>query len=252
MITAEKTFDVYAPDYDAKFNENPLGVYQRERIHAEITPYLNSRSRLLDIGCGPGSDFAFYKSLNLQVDAIDISSRMVELASIRAAQIHLDAQVICSDLMAYQPQDTYDAIILNFGVINTFPELPPVLNKLKQLLREDRVVIIVSMPPVHAFSLLGDIVSGRLSAAWQRIVHQRITIGNGLLVNYYRRRDFATHFKILKKFNLATLLPTPDQYQQQGWARHWGRLFMPLDQRLSISFPDALGGDHIGYILAKK
>ena len=133
-MSISNLFDSYAEAYNEKFNQNPLAKYQRERVHQEITPYLKAVRRILDVGCGPGSDFEFYKSFDLAVDAIDISPKMVELARGKANRVHLNVNIQVSSLEEVQFTRKYAVIILNFGVINSFPHLEPVLDKLKRLL----------------------------------------------------------------------------------------------------------------------
>jgi 2-polyprenyl-3-methyl-5-hydroxy-6-metoxy-1,4-benzoquinol methylase len=151
-MTIPKTFDAYADVYEEKFNRNPLGIYQRGRVQAEIAPYLSPEKRVLDAGCGPGSDFVFYQSLNLTIDALDISPRMTELARGKAQRLKLNARAFNTSLEDFQADRLYDAILLNFGVINLFGNLSPILRKLKSMLTAEGILVVVSMPPFHLFS----------------------------------------------------------------------------------------------------
>ncbi|MEZ4765863.1 MAG: hypothetical protein R3C26_22575 [Calditrichia bacterium] len=63
MTITAKTFDSYATGYADKFNRNPIGIYQRERVQAELALYLQPGTAVLDVGCGPRFGFfAFYRS----------------------------------------------------------------------------------------------------------------------------------------------------------------------------------------------
>ncbi len=141
-VTRE-TFDAYAAGYEEKFNQNFLAKYQRETVYKAIVPFLKDARTLLDVGCGPGSDFAFYKSMDVAVDAIDISPEMAKIAKKTAAAIQLTATIENASLENFQSKRVYDIIILNFGVINLIENLPMALTKLKSLLKPVGVFAIV-------------------------------------------------------------------------------------------------------------
>lgn len=251
-MNPQEPFDSYAEVYEERFNRNPLGRYQRERVHAEITPYLRPGARLLDAGCGPGSDFDFYQSRGLKIDALDSSPRMVELAREKAAGLKLEARIFHVALEFYRPDTPYDLILLNFGVINVFANLPEILHKVNAMLAPGGVLALVSMPPFHFFTLLGWAGQLRLRTAARRLFLKKGILASGFRFFYYRKRDFREHFRLLKKINLCPLLPNPEQFRNYAWARSASKLLLPLDRRIAAGAPDWLGGDHVCYILAKS
>lgn len=248
----QEPFDSYAEVYEEHFNRNPLGRYQRERVHAEIAPYLRPGTRLLDAGCGPGSDFAFYRSLGLNIDALDSSSRMVELAREKATELKLEVRIFQVALEFYRPERPYDLILLNFGVINVFANLPEILQQVNTMLAPGGILALVSMPPFHLFTLLEWAGRLRLRSAARRLFLKKGILANGFHFFYYRKRDFTPYFRLLKKINLCPLLPNPEQYRRHAWARALSKLLMPLDRRIAAGAPDWLGGDHVCYLLAKS
>lgn len=250
--TVEETFDAYAETYEKKFNHNPLANYQRQMVHETILPYLRSAGRILDVGCGPGSDFDLYKSLNLDVDAIDISPRMVELASHKSIEIGLNANIQVSSLEHFRTAQKYPLVILNFGVVNSISDLDLAADKLKRLLEEKGFVIICSMPPVHFFSILEMMGRSRFQAAMSRIFRRKVTLNKHLFVYYYNMKDFSKYFVVKKKINLGALLPTPDQYHSWKAARIYSRLMLAVDRRLGPFLPDFWGGDHVCYVMQSK
>ena len=251
MTVVAKTFDSYATGYADKFNRNPLGIYQRERVQAELAPYLQPGTAVLDVGCGPGSDFGFYRSKNLMIDAMDISEKMVELARQNAAQLGLSATVSHCDLLDFWTGKTYDVIVLNFGVINAMADAGAALEKLQHLLKPDGVLAIVAMPPFHLFSALGDFLSLRLRTVYRRIILKKLNLANGMTVRYFAKNTFLRHFELIKKINLCAVLPTPDQYQQSVFARSIAKMLLPVDRAIAERIPDAFGGDHVCYLLRK-
>lgn len=251
MTITAKTFDSYAAGYVDKFNRNPLGKYQRERVQTELSPFLHPGIELLDVGCGPGSDFAFYRSKNLAIDAMDISEKMVELARETAANLGLSATVLHCDLLGFWTGKTYDVIVLNFGVINAMADQDAALEKLQHLLKPDGILAIVAMPPFHLFTAIADVFSLRLRTAYRRIILKKLNLANGMTVRYFAKNTFLRHFELIKKINLCTVLPTPDQYQQSIFARSIAKMLLPVDRAIAIAIPEAFGGDHVCYLLRK-
>lgn len=245
------TFDNYAVNYQDKFNLNPLGRYQRELVQGAVRPFLSGRRKLLDVGCGPGSDFEFYHSLNLSITAIDISPEMARLARDTARALGLDAEVATSALQDFHPPETYEVILLNFGVINAIADLDAALEKLHGLLADAGILIVVAMPPFHLFSFLGNLLRGRIAAAFRRVFQGKAVLSDGLEIFYYRQHQLERGFRLLERRHLCPLLPTPDQYVHSALARFITKLLLPLDRRIAHHLPDWSGGDHVCYIFEK-
>jgi ubiquinone/menaquinone biosynthesis C-methylase UbiE len=252
MGVIEETFDSYANPYEEKFNRNPIGQYQRRLVQAELSAYLEGLTTILDIGCGPGSDFGFYKSKGLQVEAIDISEGMAEVARKRAKELKLEANITVTSLLNFRPEKRFDLIIMNFGVINAIEDKAGALQRLKEILSENGTLFIVSMPPMHMFSIMQSLASLRLRSAYKRLVKREAVLHNGFKILYYNGRDFAEYFEIIKKVNLCSILPTPDQYQQSSIVRAIANASMKIDEGIGVRAPDFLGGDHICYIMKHK
>ena len=74
---------------------------------------LKPGSHVLDVGCGiGGSAFLMKQKFHLEVDAIDLSDNMSELAEMRLAEAGLAGQVSLSNknCMEIEAKDTYDGI----------------------------------------------------------------------------------------------------------------------------------------------
>ncbi|MGH1365892.1 MAG: class I SAM-dependent methyltransferase [Calditrichia bacterium] len=249
----EATFDVYATDYEQKFNLNRVGRYQRKRIHRVLANLLSPGSTLLDVGCGPGSDFGWYGSRGLLVTALDISNEMVKLAKEQSGKTGLDAEVHHLDFFQMPEDRLYDAILLNFGVINAMPDIVQIQKKLKRLLAPGGRVIIVTMPPLHLFSALGNVCRLRFSSLYGRLISKTLPVSGGMSVHYYSKNMLPAEFEVLQRVHLASVLPTPDQF-----ANH-EKLFIPffpllkrLDKYLAERLPEWVGGDHVCYVFARR
>ncbi len=251
-MIVKQTFDAYAVEYEEKFNRNPLGRYQRERVHQVIAPYLQNCRRILDVGCGPGSDFEFFRKFDLVVEALDISEKMIGIAKERAALLGLPVRLHCRDFRQFQTDCRYDLILLDFGVVNVFDDLALVCRKIKALLAPGGAAVIVSMPPLHLFSALENLLCFQLRKLWRRLFGRVAELPNGLKIYYYREPDLARYFSVTARIPLGPLLPTPDQYARWRAARWYARQMMTIDQKLAGRLPDALGGDHVCYVLKES
>ncbi len=251
-IQIKNPFDTYAETYDEKFNRNPLGLYQRRRIQQEISAYLSPRQKILDVGCGPGSDFEFYKSRNLSVDAIDISEKMVQLAQQKAEHLELNINLYRSSLEEFETGSRYDVIVLNFGVANALENILQAMQKLNYMLNRDGILVIVVMPPFHLFFVLEALLKLKVMSVLRRVFKHSAIVADNFKFSYYSKRYFTRYFTLEKKINLGAFLPTPDQYQRWTWAKGASKFLMSIDRRFAAIIPDWLGGDHVCYVLRKR
>lgn len=82
--------------YNPGYSKAVLGVFERRTAAADaahLLPHLKARSRILDVGCGPGSitiDFAKI-AVDGSVTGIDISAESLALAQARIAKTKSDA-----------------------------------------------------------------------------------------------------------------------------------------------------------------
>ncbi len=251
-MQASDLFDIYAKDYESRFQKNPLAEYQRSIVHQLFRQHLSPDKKVLDVGCGPGSDFDFYKSLSLSIDAIDISREMVKAARQQAKRLGLNVRIAHSAIENFVPDIKYDIIILNFGVINAIENLDNALKTLNKILEKKGMLFIVSMPPMHLLSLKADLLHLRFVKIYTRLIKRQAVTKDGFLFNYYSSKKFKKYFRIEKHCNLCSILPSPEQYVNSIFARRWTKLFINLDKKLSSSVPEFFGGDHIVYKLIKK
>lgn len=72
-------YDVIARDY-AKKRTDYAPEPEREKFIERIFP----KGKILDAGCGPGRDSAFFEERGLQVVGIDLSEKLLEIAKQKA------------------------------------------------------------------------------------------------------------------------------------------------------------------------
>ena len=87
-MTAASTavFDGIAERYDEIFTESVIGRAQRRAVWRELERMLAPGQRVLEINCGTGVDAMCMAERGVEVDACDISPRMIDVARRRQEQ----------------------------------------------------------------------------------------------------------------------------------------------------------------------
>ena len=100
--------------------------------------------KVLEIGCGIGTDTINFARAGAQVTTVDLSDKSMELARQRAAVFGLEDRIrFCAgnaeDLSSFVPVEPYD-LIYCFGVIHHTPHPAAVLARLRQYARPGTVI----------------------------------------------------------------------------------------------------------------
>jgi len=103
--------------------------------------------KVLEIGCGIGTDTINFARRGAQVTAVDLSEKSLELARTRAVVFGLQDQIrFCpgdaEELSRFVPVEPYD-LIYSFGVIHHTPHPDVVLGQLRQYTRPGTTVKIM-------------------------------------------------------------------------------------------------------------
>ena len=103
--------------------------------------------KVLEIGCGIGTDTINFARAGAQVTTVDLSDKSMELARTRAAVFGLEERIrFCAgnaeQLSAFLPPEPYD-LIYSFGVIHHTPHPDAVLEQLRQYTRPGTTVKIM-------------------------------------------------------------------------------------------------------------
>ncbi len=103
--------------------------------------------KVLEIGCGIGTDTINFARAGAQVTTVDLSDKSMELARTRAAVFGLEDRIrFCAgnaeQLSAFVPPEPYD-LIYSFGVIHHTPHPDAVLEQLRQYTRPGTTVKIM-------------------------------------------------------------------------------------------------------------
>jgi len=103
--------------------------------------------KVLEIGCGIGTDTINFARAGAQVTAVDLSDKSMELARARASVFGLEDHIrFCAgnaeQLSNFVPAEPYD-LIYSFGVIHHTPHPDAALNQLRQYTRPGTTIKIM-------------------------------------------------------------------------------------------------------------
>lgn len=140
MADSKKFWNRIAENYASQ--DNP-GTDRDFILTLEKTKeYLNSKMKILDFACGPGSAAIALATEVEHVLAIDISDKMIEIAQGRTAQSdagnieYKTAEIFDSSLDQY----SFDAVT-GFNILHLVDDIELTINRIYSLLEEDGLFI---------------------------------------------------------------------------------------------------------------
>lgn len=242
-----RAFSLHAAHYASVWDSDPAARAQRAQVHALLGSVLPPRARVLDVGCGTGTDAAWLLSQGHSVVGIDAAEGMIEQARQAApggSFSVLPAESLADHAPALGP---LDAAMLNFGVGNVV-DLRRVAAGLRRVLPLGAPVVVVFMPRLNPAWFAGALRRGRVGQAAARLRRQAAVPveGQPVTVTYLRPREvvdaFAPWFTPEAARSLGALAPPP------GSRRRGPRLDAGLEPALG-----ALGvGDHVALVLRRS
>ena len=112
-----KNFEDYAYYYNLFYKDKD---YKKEALDVDflLKKHRVSGSNLIIYGCGTGNHDREFVKLGYNCHGIDMSSKMVEIASKTAIDNSMDIQYEVADIREYEPQHKYDAVVSLFHVMS--------------------------------------------------------------------------------------------------------------------------------------
>ncbi len=102
-------------------------------------------SSVLDLACGPGRHLLGFSRLGLKVTGVDLSGYLLNQAANLLEQESLEATLVHSDLLTYQPKQNFDLItnlFTSFGYYSDPSDNQQILNNAYQKLNDGGSLII--------------------------------------------------------------------------------------------------------------
>ena len=262
LADTQQAFDGVAADYDRSNADNPLLCSMRARVLAEITRHLRTRARILDLGCGPGTDALALARSGYSITAVDWSAAMVEEArrSVDASGVgrQVDVRHLGIQHLDRLPE-TFDAAYSNFGPLNCVPNLSEAAFQIAARLRHGGVLVASVIGRVCPWEIALYLARGEWARATIRFADDFVPVplnGRTVWTRYYSPTEFEAAFLAagFRRVSLCALsLFAPPPYLQHI-AERWPSLTEALHRIDHIvgQWPGVRQwGDHFLIVLRK-
>ena len=142
MSKSEEFWDGASKNYD-KTEQRFEYIHNRSRENTK--KFLKGSDRILDYGCGTGTAACQFSGLVKEIQGIDISSNMIQIAREKAAAAKLEnISFEQGDIFdSKHPNESYD-VILAFNMLHTVPNPQKVVHRIKELLKPEGLFISVT------------------------------------------------------------------------------------------------------------
>lgn len=157
----EKYFDDVSHDY-FKYKYTPvhrsyMSVRQEKMLSFFDKKSINIEGKVLDAGCGPGHFMIKLLERKYRVTGIDVSRKMLELASeqINRNKLNSSVNLIVSDIESIPFRDNSFDILSTAGVIEYLDKDVKVLSEFKRVLKNNGLLII-SVTNKYSYNLILD------------------------------------------------------------------------------------------------
>lgn len=138
-------------DRSVKFWDNKAEKYARSPIADETSyqrkikqtqQYLSKEMQLLEFGCGTGSTAILHAPLVAKIDALDTSSKMIEIGQQRAAEAGIDnIQFSATSLDEFNAASSSKDAVLGLNVIHLISDRQSVFHEVYRILKTDGIFI---------------------------------------------------------------------------------------------------------------
>jgi SAM-dependent methyltransferase len=231
LLDTRGAFDRVAPTYDRSNAENRTLCDMRARTLRLLEQLVPRGARVLNLGCGPGTDEERLAMQGYGVTAIDWSPEMVREARRRVGAGGLADRVSVRELGIHQLdrlEGTFDAALSNLGPLNCVPDLDLAARLIGDRLRPGGVLVASVIGRVCPWELALYLWRGNLARARVRFAADLVPVpleGGTVWTRYYTPAAFERAFTAagFARVTLRTLgLLVPPPYMQAFADRHRG------------------------------
>lgn len=252
LLPAGAAFDAIAESFDERFDPWLSVAKQRAAVREQLLRAFPTRSRLLEIGGGTGTDAAWLTARGRSVFMTDASPRMVELA---ARKIGADrAAVVAAENLGRLATggERFDGAYSNFAALNCVTDLAPVGRALAELVRPGGKALLVLFGCCCPNEIFTEAVRGRFGNCLRRFQRGEVPAslsGREFTVRYHRRanieRVLAPWFRLRSCRGIGVAVPPS---AAEPWISERPRLLAALARfDWAMARPLAALGDHVLY-----
>lgn len=267
--SAAAAFSASAALYDSEVDQTRLGAWLRARSLAWLERIFPPQARLLEIGCGTGSEAVALARRGARLVATDVAPAMLVEVEAKAAAAGVAGRIATralpagrlGELRAELGAASLDGAYSSLGPLNCEPELPAVATALAELVRPGGRLVLSAINRVCLWETGYFLAKGRPRAAarrwppgWQQ-AKVAAELPDQVPIRYLTAQDlaraFAPAFRLERRAGLPFLLPP---LYLAPLVERYPRLFAGLARLEPAASPTWLGtalGDHVLVVLRR-
>lgn len=250
-------YDAFAETAEERYASNHVLVRVREAFRRAVEPY--PAVSVLDLGCGTGTDLAWFAERypGRRYAGVDVSLRMVELASARLGGRGVRIQRGCAeDVPRVFPGEQFDLVYSFFGPLNTEPDLGRAVGALAQAVAPGGVLVLTFVNRTYVLDSAWSLVRGQAARATARLrdrwrgYSDKAPLDASLYFPRQIEARFAPAFRVERREGFSIVYPA--WYRAHRFRRHgsWVRALWIADRALNRT-PLWSAGEHLLYIMRR-
>ena len=254
----ESEFDAIAHSYDHHIYDNSVNSLLRERSIRLMQKTFQSPGKLLEIGCGTGTETLEILKAGHEVVAVDISQNMLDSLKLKAEKaglisnltlVKMNAVSIGELANAYGP-GFFDGIYSTYGALNCVTEIERIPASLHELLKREGKLVLGIYNRLCVSEILGYAAKGKFRHAVARLKKEIREGDSRFCIDIYAytfmeiREIFHEFFSPVYVEGVPIIIPPSNFVNYVDKFRNRFELVKRMDQLIGSRWPFTILGDH--------